>query len=131
MMSAAAALVGSALLTWSMLLVASLARSKGWTLPGMVLAVGNRDDMPEPTPFAARADRAAKNMVENLALFGAVHVAAVLAEVPADRLATPATIFFVARIAYAVAYWAGVKVLRTVLWSVSLVGIAWIALLAV
>src|SRR5262245_51268856 len=75
MMTEMTALVASALLTWLMLGTASLLRSKGWTTPGMRIAFGNRDDVPEPSPLAGRADRAAGNMLENLAIFTALIVA--------------------------------------------------------
>lgn len=129
-MSPALALAVAAGLAWTMLLVASLARSRGWTPAGMLIAFGNRDDVPEPSPAAARADRAAKNMVENLALFAAVLLAALWARVPESTLALPCEIFVGARLVYAPLYWAGVKFLRTLVWMISLVGLFWIAALA-
>ncbi len=125
-MSPAVSLVVSTMLTWTMLLVASLARSRGWTVPGMKIAFGNRDDVPEPTAFAGRADRAAKNMVENLALFAAVLLGATTAGVTPDALAPACAIFVGSRLVYAPLYWAGVKYLRTGAWMVSLAGLAWI-----
>jgi uncharacterized MAPEG superfamily protein len=123
-------LIASALLTWTMLLFASMARSRGWTMDGLKVAFGNRDDVPEPSAFTERADRAAKNMLENLVLFAAVILAATLANVPQADLATPCGIFVVCRLAYAPLYWAGVKYLRTFVWSISLVGLGWIGALA-
>ncbi len=129
-MSPASSLVASAALTWAMLLLASLSRSRGWTPAGMKVAFGNRDDVPEPSPFAARADRAAKNMVESLVLFAALLLGASLRGVGPASLATPCAIFVVSRVVYAPLYWAGVKYLRTVAWTVSVVGLAWIGALA-
>jgi len=37
-----------AIVTWASLLAASLIRAEGWTIPGMKIAMGNRDDVPEP-----------------------------------------------------------------------------------
>jgi hypothetical protein len=65
MMTDARALVWCAILTFLMLVTASLLRSRGWTRPGMKIAFGNRDDLPPATPLAGRAERAARNMVEN------------------------------------------------------------------
>src|SRR5882672_6321526 len=76
MMSDTQILVWSAVLTFLMLGLASFFRNQAWNVPGFDRAMGNRDDLPEPTPVAGRADRAAKNMLENLALFTAL-VAAV------------------------------------------------------
>jgi uncharacterized MAPEG superfamily protein len=109
-----------------MLLVAALARSRGLTPRGFVNALGNRDNLADPSPFAARADRAAKNMLENLALFAVLLLAASMAGVPPGDLAVPCAIFVGARLAYAPLYWAGVKYVRTLAWTVSLVGLAWI-----
>lgn len=126
MMTPITSLVASAALAWTMVVVAALARTRGLSLRGLSRAVGNRDDLSEPSAFAARADRAAKNMVENLALFGAVLLAATMAAVPASDLAAPAAIFVTGRIAYAFLYWGGIKYVRTLAWVVSLVGVFWI-----
>ena len=93
----------------------------------MKVAFGNRDDVPEPTPFAGRAERAARNMVENLALLAALLTAAAWADVPDAELEVPCAIFVYARLVYAPLYWAGVKYLRTAVWMVSLVGLFGIA----
>ena len=151
-------LVASVALTWLMLLVASLLRTRGWTLPGMGLAFGNRDDLPAASAIAGRAERAARNMVENLVLFAALLLAAEVAGVigagsvggpggasgvsgasgagasgAAVRSAASsanvllgAQIFFWARLAYFALYLAGIRVLRTVVWGVSLVGLGMI-----
>ncbi|HXA48102.1 MAG TPA: MAPEG family protein, partial [Burkholderiaceae bacterium] len=54
-----------AILTWLMLIVASLMRARAWTFSGLMLALGNREKMPDASPLAARADRAARNTLEN------------------------------------------------------------------
>jgi uncharacterized MAPEG superfamily protein len=114
-------------LTFIMLLVASLMRSRGWTPSGMKVAFGNRDDVPEPSPMAARADRAAKNMLENMTLFCAALLAAHLANGNATRIALGAQIFFWARLLYFFTYVAGIAYVRTLLWAVALGGVAVIA----
>lgn len=125
------ALIFSALLTWVMLLTASFLRNRGWTPVGMKIGLGNRDAVPEPTPLAARADRAARNMLESMPLFICVVVAARYAGAPADQLTLGATLFFWARLAYFGVYLAGIAYLRTAVWAVAVVGlfiIAWAAL---
>jgi uncharacterized MAPEG superfamily protein len=119
-------LVASAALTWVMLVTAALARTRALSLRGLVRAFGNREDLPGPAPFADRADRAARNMVENLVLFAVLLLAAALADVPPQDLALPSAIFVGARILYAPLYWGGVKYVRTLVWAASLVGLAWI-----
>src|SRR5688500_16096854 len=112
----------SAVLTWEMLMTASLTRAKAWTPKGFILALGNRDDMPEPSPLAGRADRAAKNMLENLVLFAVVVLVARLGGVAPDQIATGAAVFFWARVAYFLVYLAGIPYLRTVVWGAGMAG---------
>lgn len=66
----------TAILTWVALLGASLIRARGWTLPGMMVAMGNRDNLPDATALAARADRTARNTVEGFILFAAIALTA-------------------------------------------------------
>jgi len=123
----AAVVVASALLTWVMLLTASMLRTRGWTPSGFVLALGNRDDLPPPSPMQERADRAAKNMLENLVLFVAVLVAAKLQGVPDSQLLPFARLFLVARVIYFGVYLGGVKYLRTGVWAVGVAALVLIA----
>ena len=115
-------------LTWVMVFGAALVRVKAWTPTGMKIAFGNRHDVPAvQTPFAARADRAAKNMIENLPLFiGLVAVAHLSGRATAmrDRVELGAHLFFWARVAYWPIYLAGVPYLRTLVWYVSIGGLA-------
>lgn len=115
----------STALAWLMIMTAAELHTPTWTRVGARLAFGNREALPDRSPLAARADRAARNMVENLVLFVAVFVAARTAG--ADPT-TGSAIFFFARLAYFVAYLVGIVYLRSLLWGVSLVGLAWIAL---
>jgi uncharacterized MAPEG superfamily protein len=114
-------------LTWLMIMTAAELRTPTWTRAGARLAFGNRGALPEASALAARADRAAKNMLENMVLLVAVLVAA--RAVAADAT-TGAAIFFFARAAYFVVYLAGIPILRSVIWGVSLIGLGWIALAA-
>ena len=113
-------LLASALLTWIMIMVAAELRTPTWTKAGAKLAFGNREALPEPTPLAARADRAAKNMLENMVIFIAVVSAARMAGADASF---GATVFFVARLAYFPVYLAGIKYLRSAIWLVSMLGV--------
>jgi uncharacterized MAPEG superfamily protein len=117
----------SAALTWVMIMVAAELHTPTWTRAGAKLAFGNRKALPAASPLAARADRAAKNMLENMVLFVAVLVAARAAGSDAT---TGASIFFFSRLAYFFAYLAGIVYLRSLLWGASLVGLLWIGLAA-
>jgi uncharacterized MAPEG superfamily protein len=123
-------LISSVLLTWVMLMTASLARSRGWTPEGMQLGLGNRENLPPATPVAGRANRAATNMLENLLLFLTVVVAARFAGAEKGPLDLGATLFFWGRLVYFPVYLAGIVYLRTAVYVVALSGIGIIALAA-
>lgn len=114
----------SALLTWIMLIVASALHTRSWTPAGMKIGFGNREDLPERTPLAGRADRAAKNMLENFVLFAALLFAARLAGGDRARIELGAQLFFWARLVYFPIYLAGIHYLRTLVWTVALSGLA-------
>jgi uncharacterized MAPEG superfamily protein len=120
-------LLYSAVLTWVMLVFASSLRTRSWTPSGLKVGFGNREGVPEPSPAAARADRAARNMLENLLLFVAVVVAAHMASAAQDRVDTGARLFFYARLAYFPIYVAGIPYLRTVAWAIGVIGLGMIA----
>jgi uncharacterized MAPEG superfamily protein len=113
-------LVDSTVLAWVMLMTSSALRTRMWK--GFGLAFGNRDDLPEPLPIAARADRAASNMVENLLIFAVLLLAAHEGGVEPKRLELGAELFFWARLAYFPAYLAGIRYLRTALWAAGVAG---------
>jgi uncharacterized MAPEG superfamily protein len=126
-MTAATALLWSAILTWLMLVTASFLRARAWNSTGLQIALGNRDDLPPATGLAGRADRAAHNMVENLALLVAL-VAAVYFAGKSGRMADAgATIFFWSRLLYWPCYVAGIVYLRTIIWFASVIGLAFVA----
>jgi len=113
-----------AILTWLALIAASLIRANGWTLPGMMIAMGNRDNLPEATPLAARADRAARNTVEGFILFVAIALTAHAAGIASPRVALGAEVFFWSRVLYIPIYYAGIPYLRTVVWTAGVAGLA-------
>lgn len=115
-------LIWSGILTLLMVLVASLIRAEAWTPAGFLVALGNRENMPAPVGFAGRADRAAKNQIEAMAIFLAVVLAAHIAGKSAQA-AYGATIFFWARVVFWPVYLAGIVYLRTAVWTVSLIGL--------
>ncbi len=121
----------SALLTWLSLMLASTLRSRLWTAEGSKIAFGNREQVPAPSPLAGRADRAAKNLVENMPIFIAAVLAARLAGAPPEAIAPGAQLFVWARVAYLAVYLAGVPYLRTLVFGASIVGITMIGAVAV
>jgi uncharacterized MAPEG superfamily protein len=113
-----------ALLTWLTLLAASLIRVKGWTFAGTAIAFGNRDTLPAATALAGRAERTARNTLENFVLFAAIVLVAHAAGATSPNIAAGATLFFWSRVLYVPVYFAGIVYLRTAVWLASIVGLA-------
>jgi len=119
------------MLVWAIVLtfVQVLAAVTGATLQvGLPRLAGNREGLPALTGWALRAQRAHVNMLESLVLFAALILVAVVAGKTNPTTLLGAEIFLWARVAYAVVYWAGVPWLRTVVWFVSVIGLAMIFL---
>ena len=87
-----------AIVTWASLLAASLIRAEGWTFPGMMLAMGNRDNLPLPSPLAGRADRAARNTADSFILFVALAIVAHVAGAQSPKVLLGAEVFFWSRL---------------------------------
>ena len=111
------------LLTWLAVLLASLIRAKAWTPKGLMLALGNRDSLPEPTPLAGRAQRAAANTFENLVFFAALALVAQAAGATNERVLLGAQVFLWARLVYLPVYVVGIPFVRTGVWTVSIAGL--------
>jgi len=120
-------MVLSAILTWLMLCTASGLRNRVFEPGGFARGCGNRDHGEEPSPLAGRADRAAKNMVENLAMFIALVAAVHFAGKASAQATLGANLFFWGRVAYWPCYLAGIVYLRTAIWLVAIAGMALIA----
>lgn len=111
----------AAILTWVMILTAAQLRA-GRGLQSLRFGLSNRDEAPPLSPMAARAERAAKNMLENMVLFTAVTVACLGARDHHARIELGARLFFWARLAYFPVYVAGITHVRSLLWAVSVAG---------
>ena len=107
-------------LTFAQMLVAV----SGATLQvGLSALAGNREGLPEFRGWAGRAYRAHHNMLENLALFAALVLIAVVSGKTNATTLLGAQLFFWARLAYAFVYLAGIPWLRTGVWTVSVIGL--------
>jgi len=94
---------------------------------GSAWGFGNRAE-PFPVPaWVGRARRAHANMIENLAPFACLVVAAYLGGKANGTTALGAEIFFFARVAYTFIYVAGIPVLRTLVFGVATAGMVMIA----
>lgn len=115
------------LLAWAVVLtfVQMLVAVAGATLQvGLPALAGNREGLAPCTGWAGRAQRAHRNMLENMVLFAALVLIAVAAGRTNSATLLGAQIFFWARLAYAAVYLAGIPWLRTGVWFVSVVGLA-------
>jgi len=113
--------LAAAVLAWLMIMLVPMLRARG----DLQVMVGNRDNLPAGSPLVGRADRAAKNMLENLVLFVALAVA-VGGHNPA-RAQLGAEVFVAARLAYWPIYLAGIPFLRTGAWLAGTIGLAVLA----
>ena len=90
---------------------------------GMPWALGPRDDWPAIGKTGARLDRAWRNFLETFPLFAA----AILVEASAGHGSAlaplGAQLYFWGRVAFLPVYALGLPVVRTLVWTVSLVGI--------
>jgi uncharacterized MAPEG superfamily protein len=117
-------LVWSAVLAIVQMLVAVVAAI---TVVGLPELAGNRENMPTLTGWVARAQRGHLNMLENLAIFAIFVIVAQLTDKANATTALGATLFFWARVAYALVYLIGIPWVRTLTWGVSLAGILLVA----
>ena len=114
------------LLVWAAVLafVQMLVAVAGATLQvGLPTLAGNREGLAPFTGWTGRAQRAHHNMLENLLLFAALLLSAVVSHRTNSTTLLGAQIFFWARVAYAVIYVVGIPWLRTGVWTVSVVGL--------
>lgn len=115
------------LLVWAVVLtfVQMLVAVSGATLQvGLPALAGNREGLATCSGWAGRAQRAHRNMLENLVLFASLVLVAVVAQKTNATTLMGAQIFFWARVAYALIYLIGIPWLRTAVWFVSVIGLA-------
>lgn len=113
------------LLVWAVALafIQVVVVAQGATMQvGLPMLAGNRDNMPAMQGWVGRAQRAHHNLIENLVLFAVLVLVAVVADKTNAMTLLGAQIFFWARVAYALVYYAGIPWLRTGIWGVSVVG---------
>ena len=75
------------------------------------------------TGWAGRAQRAHRNMLENLILFAILVLVAKAAGVSNSMTLLGAQLFFWGRVAHAIVYIAGIPWARTAAWTVSVIGL--------
>ena len=113
------------LLVWSVALafVQVLIAVQGAVMQvGLPTLAGNREGLPALTGWAGRAQRAQRNMIENLVPFAALVLVAVAVDKTNNMTLLGAQLFFWARVVYTAVYIAGIPWLRTGVWLVSVIG---------
>ncbi|QBB69300.1 hypothetical protein ELE36_02310 [Pseudolysobacter antarcticus] len=120
------------MLVWSVVLglvVVAIAATLGTQQRGLGWNVGARDGIPAPlTGVAARMDRASRNFLETFPFFAVVVLIAIYTQHTNSSTALGAQLYFWARVAYVPIYAAGIPYLRTLAWTVSIVGLVKILL---
>ncbi len=93
---------------------------------GVAWGLGNREEIPAVPGWGGRAQRAYINMAENLLPFACLVLIAYSSGRAGDLSALGAQIFLVSRLAHALLYIGGVKVLRSLAYFGGLIGMAMI-----
>ncbi|MEO6799109.1 MAG: MAPEG family protein [Rhodanobacter sp.] len=116
------------MLVWSVVLglvQIALAASGSVAQRGLDWAAGARDGNPATlTGISARLDRARHNFLETFPLFAAAVLVAFALQRHTGMTILGAQLYFWARLVYVPVYAAGTPYLRTLVWAVSIVGIA-------
>jgi uncharacterized MAPEG superfamily protein len=115
-----------AAINWALIVAAMLIKAKAWKPAGLMAAMGNRETQAECSGFAARTDRAGKNMLENMVLFTALALVASVAGISDQHVELGARIFYWARLVYIPIYMIGIPVARTGVWAISIIGMGMI-----
>ena len=87
--------------------------------------ISARDEaLPEPNPVAGRLMRAQANFQETFPIAIVALLAVVIAGKTSQWTALGGWIWLGARVIYLPLYWAGIPVVRTIVWTVALIGLA-------
>ena len=115
------------ILAWTLVLALVqilLASSLRTQETGVKYNAGPRDGgAPPPRPVTARLQRAQANLFETLPLFAAAVLIAHVSGSEGDLTLWGCWLYLVARIVYVPLYAAGIPVLRTLVWMVSVTGL--------
>ena len=90
---------------------------------GMAYAVSARDEWKNPTGFASRIERAYFNLLETMPAFAALVLVVLYTGNANSNTALGAQLFFWGRVVYVPAYLSGIPYVRTLVWTVSMIGL--------
>lgn len=117
------------ILVWVVALLFALLSYQGALVPinhGFKWGLGSRDEPRTPTVSQERARRTIANHLEGMAMFVPLILAAHLAGISNEATVWGAGLFLAGRVAFAICYLAGIPMLRSLSWGVSIVGLAMI-----
>ncbi|MCA9521421.1 MAG: MAPEG family protein [Myxococcales bacterium] len=119
-------LVATAALQWALIMAVA---TPNLLLKGLSWGFGNRDEDAEAKlpSWLPRMQRANQNLAENLPIFAVLVLVVHLSGHANATTALGAEIFFGARLLHPVIYVIGIPVVRTLVWTVSIVGMVMIA----
>ena len=87
--------------------------------------ISARDEtLPEPNPVTGRLIRAQANFLETFPILVVALLGVVIAGRTNAMTALGGWIWLGARLVYLPLYWAGIPVVRTIVWAISMVGVA-------
>ena len=112
----AAAIIGMVQIIWAAAAGSGGQRDFGWLS-------GPRDDPRPVSGVAARLDRALRNFLETFPLFAAALIACVAAGKLGTLTLYGAGLYVIARALYVPLYASGVALVRTLVWTASVIGI--------
>ena len=113
----AAIIIGIVTLIWA----AATARGQ----QNLAWAAGARDEaMPPLTGVAGRLERAFRNFMETFPFFAAALLAAIVAQKTGLLTFWGSALYVIARALYVPIYAAGIRLVRTLVWFVSIIGLA-------
>lgn len=96
---------------------------------GLMRHLGARDSLPDAGALTIRARRAHANLLENMPFFLTLGVLALVVEdVAMGQAILGAKLFVLGRIAYLVAYLSGIPMVRSVMYTIGLIGCVMMAL---
>lgn len=93
---------------------------------GLMTALGNRDHVAEPAPWAARVRRAHANAVENLVVFAPLMLVAHAMGIDAGVTTAAGAIYFWARLIHFLSYAAGIVLVRTLAFAGGWIATLWV-----
>jgi uncharacterized MAPEG superfamily protein len=105
-----------------LLVLVAVQATAGIQAQGLMTMGGNRDGLPPPKPFQARALRVVDNHREGLTLFAPLVLAGALAHISNHSTVLGSQLFFYSRLVHAPVYLVGIPFLRPLVWTIGMVG---------